>query len=212
MADVPTFHGDGDDALAQSQTLQHTTDTMITLDVDNPCLSDSDWTLASINNIPTMDPLTVFTKSHADKGKDTTYDNPAVQQRQLRSRNSKEAAPATKPAQTRRGVPSTRPNDSLNYRPGSTRPVIYAGPRNESKTTRTTHPSVLNYTIDDLVKGSQMDPTSLPPAVSTSHFCICSHTNVPHRYMHLSLIQPETYLSRATSQHNTMNYCLLHNF
>jgi hypothetical protein len=210
MVDVPIFYGDGYDAPDQSHTSPHNAGTCMTLNVDNPHLPANDWTLASIHNIPTMDHPATSTTAHADKGNDIASNKHAVPQSRLRSRNRKEVVPATTPGRKRRRALSIRQTEGLEFRPGSTRPVVYAVSRNEPKKTRTAHPSVLNYTIEDLVKESQMDPTSLPPAVSTSHLCI-SHTNVAHRYMHLSSIQPDTYLSTATSQHNTITSCMLRN-
>jgi hypothetical protein len=168
MEEAPAFHGDG-----------------LNLNVDTPCMSASDWTLASTNKIATADPPITSKTAHGGTSNDTAHDKHAVPQTRLRSRNRKEAPPATTPARKRRRAPSTRQNDDQNCRPGSTRPVVYAVSRNESKKTRSTNSSVLNYSIDDLVNGCQMDPTSLPPAVSTSYLQIFSDTDVQHRYMHL---------------------------
>jgi hypothetical protein len=211
IAEASTFNDIDDGAPERPHNSVPSMEPSLTLDFNNPCVSASDWTLAIMNDTHQSDAHTTSNTSHSGMHNDITCENRTVPQGRLRTRNPKDTQPTTIAARKRRRVQSTKKNDAQDCWTGPTRPVVFAVSRTQSNMTRSMQSSVLQYSIDDLVKGCQMDPTSLPPTVSTSHSQIDSYTSVQHRYMHLSLIQPETISSTATSQRNTTNYCVLQN-
>ncbi|KAG1837842.1 hypothetical protein DFJ58DRAFT_846298 [Suillus subalutaceus] len=174
------------------------TEPSFTMDVDNPCISASDWTLELMKNRGHESEIpTISNKTRRKSLSDTPRDTHAVPQTRLRSRNLKEAKSSTTLTQKRRRGNSPSQHDPMD---------VFAVQQLPSRKKGRPASSVIKYTIEDLIKASQMDPTSIPHTVRTSYIKIDPDANEQRRSTHLSSIQLEMILSKATSKHNTMHY------
>ncbi|KAG2354874.1 hypothetical protein BDR07DRAFT_1381928 [Suillus spraguei] len=132
----------------QSHTLLSNMEPPFTVDCESPCISAADWMRMSVENANCSD---------------IHDDNDTGPLTRLRPRNLKKASPSTGLAQKRRRGNSVSPDNPIDHRPHPGRPVIFAVPQVPSKKKGRAESKLVGYTIDDLVKDSQMDPGIMPP-------------------------------------------------
>lgn len=119
---------------------------------------------------------------------DCPSDDNSVPVTRSRSRSSKKATSTIVLTQKQPRGKSVSKHDAVDHSARSLRPVIYAVPQVPSRMNRTSASSVVNYTINDLMKGCEMDPTEIPPSVRTSYLHMDPNIMSPYRYSAFSSI------------------------
>ncbi|KAG2335562.1 hypothetical protein BDR05DRAFT_1006677 [Suillus weaverae] len=148
----------------QSHISLHGTQPSFTVDPDNPCVSADAWMLAVVDaavrqsEAPTVD-------TTPENNSDPPSDHDTGPRTRSRARNVKKATYGTVPTQKRRREKSISQNDVVEHRARTERPVIFAAPLVQSKKKGRTRSAVVKYTIDDLMKGCEMDPTIISPSI-----------------------------------------------